>query len=174
MNLPFHPPSFFPSADCPPFIYLIQKPTYGAPTLHPFSKKLVPSPANPYCTGAPISVSKHSSQIILYSFGNCTKICFQHLHSFFSSPSATFFLRKVTHVTLAWSIHYLLLPLTSPINPEYLTIHVPLLSEFVHFFTPLAQFNPRLVVTLMLGPVLRLLPHTLYPQTRAISSLTTS
>jgi hypothetical protein len=71
INPPFHPQSVFPSADFPPFIYLIHKPTHGGPTLHQFSSQLVASQAKPSRTGAPISVSVHSSQIILYLFGNC-------------------------------------------------------------------------------------------------------
>jgi hypothetical protein len=104
-------------------------------------------------------------------------LCFQHLHSFLLSPLATFFFSgKETHVALGWGILYLLLLLTSSINPEYPTVHVPLISEFVHFVMPLAQFNPRLVVPLMLDPVSRLLPLILhiYPQPREVLSLTTS
>jgi hypothetical protein len=37
---------------------------------------------------------------------------------------------------------YLLLSSTSSINPEYPTVHTPLISEFVHFVTHLAQFKP--------------------------------
>jgi hypothetical protein len=80
--------------NCLPFIYLIQKPTNGAPTLHQFSTQLAPSQAKPYCTGAPIFVSVHSSHIIIYLFGNCKNTFFQHLHSFFLSPLATFFFWK--------------------------------------------------------------------------------
>jgi hypothetical protein len=43
LTIHFHPPSVFPSADCPPYISLIQKPTYGALTLHLFPKQLAPS-----------------------------------------------------------------------------------------------------------------------------------
>lgn len=53
-----------------------------------------------------------------------------------------FFFVQATHVALGWDIHYPLLMLTSSINPGYPTIHVPLISEFVDFSTPLAQFNP--------------------------------
>jgi hypothetical protein len=103
-------------------------------------------------------------------------LCFQHLHSFCCHPWRPSFPGKATHVTLGWGIHYLLLMLTSSINPEYPTVHVPLISEFVHFVMPLAQFNPCLVIPLMLDPVSRLLPIILhiYPQPREVLSLTTS
>ena len=68
INPPFHPQSVFPSTNCPPFIYLIQKPTHGAPTLHQFSKKIAPYPGQPYYIGAPVSVFVHSTQIIHYLF----------------------------------------------------------------------------------------------------------
>jgi hypothetical protein len=57
-------------------IYLIQKPTHGAPNLHQFSEHIAPSPAQPYYIGPPISVVVHSSQIILYSFDICKKPLF--------------------------------------------------------------------------------------------------
>jgi hypothetical protein len=103
-------------------------------------------------------------------------LSFQHLHSFLLSPLATFFFSKETPVTLGWGIHYLLLLLTSSINPEYPPVHVPTISDFVHFFMPLAQFNPRLVIPLMLDSVSWLLPLILhiYPQPREVLSLTTS
>jgi hypothetical protein len=47
-------------------IYLIQKPTHGAPNLHQFLKHIVPSLAQPYYIGTPVSVFVHSSKIILY------------------------------------------------------------------------------------------------------------
>jgi hypothetical protein len=88
---PSHSPFVFPSAYFPPFIYLIQKPTHGAPTLHQFSSQLIPSQAKPSLTGAPISVFVHSSQIIIYLFGNCKNNLFQDLLRFFSSLLMTFF-----------------------------------------------------------------------------------
>jgi hypothetical protein len=85
-------------------------------------------------------------------------------------------MEKETHVSLGWGIHYLLLLLTSSKNPEYLTVHVPMIFEFVHFVPPLAQLNPCLVVPLTLGLVSWLLPLILhiYPQPRVVLSLTTS
>jgi hypothetical protein len=43
------------------FTYLIQKLTNGAPTLHQFSKKILPSLGHSFHTGAPVSVFVHFS-----------------------------------------------------------------------------------------------------------------
>jgi hypothetical protein len=96
--------------------------------------------------------------------------------AFFITLGDLLFPGKATHVALGWGTHYLLLSLTSFINPEYPTVHVPLISDFVHFVTPLAQFNPRLVIPLTLDPVSWLLPLILhiYPQPRVVLSLTAS
>jgi hypothetical protein len=102
-------------------------------------------------------------------------LCFQHLHSFSSSPLTTFFLlANTTHVSLGWGIHYILLLLTSSTNPEYPTGQLPLLSEFVHFVPPLAQLIPRLVIPLTLDLIVRLLPLHIYPQPREVLSLQAS
>jgi hypothetical protein len=60
------------------------------------------------------------------------------------------FLENATHVTLGWGTPYHLLLLTSSIYSEYPTGHLPLLSEFVHFVSPLAQLIPCLVAPLTL------------------------
>jgi hypothetical protein len=147
-------------------------------SLHSFTSYINPPMGPPPSTNSPHNLRPHrpsqltlgnpflylydSSHLILYSFGNCTK---------------PFFLSfKSTLVTLGWGIHYLLLLLTSSINPEYPAVHVPTISEFVHFVMPLAQFNPRLVIPLTLDSVSHLLPLILhiYPQPREVLSLTTS
>jgi hypothetical protein len=137
---------------------------------------MVPSPAQPYYTGAPVSVFVHSSQIILYLLYK--SLYFQHFHTFLSSPLATFFpfWQNATHVALGWGTPYHLPLLTSSIYSEYPTGHLPLPSEFVHFVPPLAQLIPRLVVPLTLDLVERLRPLILriYPQPRAVLSLHTS
>jgi hypothetical protein len=150
-------------------------------SLHSFTSyrnpPMGPSQSNPSCTGAPIFVSAHLSQSILYSFGNCKKSLFPAFtYLFVVTLDDLIFSGEETHVALGWGIHYLLLFLTSSVNPEYPTVHVPTISEFVHFFTPLAQFNPRLVIPLTLVSVSRLLPLILhiYPQPRAFLSLTMS
>jgi hypothetical protein len=102
-------------------------------------------------------------------------LCFQPFLSFFVVTFGNIpFVEKATHVALGWGIHYLILLLTLSINPEYLTVQLPLISEFVHFVTPLAQLNPSLVVPLMLYSVPRLLSLILhkYSQPRAVLSLT--
>jgi len=86
-------------------IYLIQKPTNGAPTLrHSTSQYLHPNKAKPSFTREPIYVCVLSTQNILYSFGNCIKyllissnpvVCF-HCNQW------NFLLGKVTHVSLSW------------------------------------------------------------------------
>jgi hypothetical protein len=150
----------------------------GPPPSTSSPSNLRPHWPKPYCTGAPISISVHSSQIILYSFGNCTNPLFPSFYIDFCrhlwQPSS--FLENATHVTLGWGIPYHLLLLTSPINPEYPTGPLPLLSEFVHFVPPLAQFFPCLVVPLTLDLLEQLLPLILhiYPQPREVSSLTAS
>jgi hypothetical protein len=90
------------------FIYLIQKPTHGAPNLHQFSKQIAPSPAQPYYIGAPISVFVHSSQIILYSFGNCKKPLFPAFTYLFVVTFGDLlpFLANATHVALGWGTPY--------------------------------------------------------------------
>jgi hypothetical protein len=69
-------------------------------------------------------------------------LCLQHLLRFLSSPLMTlFFLQH--NACFPWLGNpYPLLILTSFINPEYPTVHVPMIFNFVHFVTPLAQFNP--------------------------------
>jgi hypothetical protein len=71
---PYHPTSISHLQIHPPPIYLIHKPTHGAPTLHQStSNTCAPTRPSHHFTGAPISVCVLSTQIILYSFGNCIK-----------------------------------------------------------------------------------------------------
>jgi hypothetical protein len=117
---PSHPPSVFPSADCPPSIYLIQKPTHGPPTLHQFS----------FTTCALNRPSHHSlghsflymytqPQLFFISLVIVKILCFHHLLSFLSSPLMTFFSRQ-SNPCHPWLGHPLSLSiLTSFINPEY-------------------------------------------------------
>jgi hypothetical protein len=96
------------------------------------------------------------------------------LHSLLSSPLATF-LASAAHVALGWGTPYHLLLFTSSIYSEYPTGHLPLLSDFVHFVSPLVQLIPHLVVPLTLNLVERLRPFILhiYPQPREVLSLHT-
>jgi hypothetical protein len=73
------------------FTYLIQKLTNGAPTLHQFSKKFLPSLGHSFHTGAPVSVFVHfPPKIIRYLLYK--HLYFQSLHFLLSSPLATCFL----------------------------------------------------------------------------------
>jgi hypothetical protein len=77
-----HPPSVFPSADYPPFIYLIHKPTHGAPTLHQFSfTNLVPNIPSHLSLGNPYMYTQ--PRLFFISLVIVKRLCFQHIHSFF-------------------------------------------------------------------------------------------
>jgi hypothetical protein len=94
INPPFHPPSVCPSKDCPPFIYLIQKPTYGSPTLHLFSTQLAPSLASHLALGHPFLYLHTYPNLFFIHLVIVQNLCFQHLHSFLLLPLATFFFRQ--------------------------------------------------------------------------------
>jgi hypothetical protein len=126
----------------------------GAPPSTYFPSNLRPHRPCHIALGHPFLYLYTSPNLFFTHLVIVQNICFQPLHSFLSSPLATlFFLEKETHVTLVWGIHYILLMLTFSINPEYPIVHVPLISKFVHFVRPLAQFNPSLVIPLTLDSV---------------------
>jgi hypothetical protein len=140
------------------FTYHIQKLTNGAPTLHLFSKKFLPSLGHSFHTGEPISVFVHFSHLIHYLLYK--HLYFRSLHFLLSSPLVTCFLfwPHATHVTLGWSIaSHFPLP-ASFISSEHYTGHLPLPFEFVHLVPPLAQPITRLVIPLTLNLVTWLRP----------------
>ena len=79
--------------------YLIQKLANGAPTLHPFFTKFLPSLGHSFHTGAPVSIFVHFSQIISLLLVQAP-VFYSHLP--WSSPLAAClpFGHMQTHVTL--------------------------------------------------------------------------
>jgi hypothetical protein len=70
------------------FTYLIQKLANGAPTLHPFSKKFLPSLGHSFHTGAPVYVFVHFSPKLFIIY--CTN-AFIPSYLLLSSLLATYF-----------------------------------------------------------------------------------
>jgi hypothetical protein len=144
----------------------------GPPISTSSPRKLHPNRPNHLALGHPFQYLYTHPKLFFIHLVIVKSLCFQHLHIFLSSPLVNF-LENATHVTLGWGISYHLLLLTSSINSEYPTGHLPLLSEFVHFVPSLAQLIPRLIVPLTLDLIERLrplIPH-IYPQPRAVLSL---
>jgi hypothetical protein len=106
------------------FTYLIQKLTNGAPTLHPFFTKFLPSLGHSFHTGAPVSVFVHISPN--YFITSCTNPCilrsFTLVVTIGGMPS---FWPHATHVTLGWSISYHLPSPASSISLDYYPGHLP-------------------------------------------------
>jgi hypothetical protein len=137
--------------------YLIQKLANGAPTLHPFFTKFLPSLGHSFHTGAPVSVFVHFSQIISLLLVQ-TPVFYSHLP--LSSPLAACLpfghTQPMSPLVGALLIIYLSRHRLSLQSTTQVIYHLP--SEFVHFVPPLAQLNPGLVVPLTLDPVTRLRP----------------
>jgi hypothetical protein len=71
INPPYHPTSIFHLQFHPPFIYLVQKPTHGAPTLHQLhSPTCAPRGQSILHWGTHFCMCTFN-RIILYLFGNC-------------------------------------------------------------------------------------------------------
>jgi hypothetical protein len=148
----------------------------GSPPSTYFPRNLCPHRPSHLTLGHPFLYLHTCPKLFFIHLVIVQNLCFQFYIVFCRHLWRTSFPRKETHVSLGWGIHYLLLLLISSINPEYTIVHVPLISEFVHFVTPLAQFNPSLVVPLTLDSVEWLLPLILqkYPQPREALSLPVS
>jgi hypothetical protein len=172
---PFHPPSVFPSADCPPYISLIQKPAYGAPTLHLFFQAPCTIIRPSHLTLGHPFLYLHSCPNLFFILLIIVQTLFPHFHSFLLSPLATFLFRQ-RNPCHPWLGNFSL----PNIND---TIHkTPSILQPIHLFDlcvcPLCHTSgtthPRLVIPLALDSVLRLLPLCISPQPREVLSLTAS
>jgi len=98
-HLQFHPPS----------IYLVQKPTHGAPSLHHSHSLVAPPKAKPYFIGAPVSIHVLSTQLFLIYLvivWSTFQILGGSIYIFHRNRWHIFPWNTLTHFSLCWGISF--------------------------------------------------------------------